>query len=75
MKICPECKAKYSDTQIICSEDGTGLVSAEAIDPRKLVLGIGFVVGGFFVAGPLLAVPIAIGVGIWAFFAYKRPPK
>ena len=74
MKVCPECKGKYSDTLNLCPKDGSALVSGEAIAPRKLLLGIGFVIGGFLVGGPWLSLLVAAGVGIWLFLGFRRPP-
>jgi hypothetical protein len=64
MKECPECKEPYSDTDTICRRDGAGLVRIGR-DSRKLVLGIGIAIGGFFVGGPVLAAAIAVGATLW----------
>jgi hypothetical protein len=75
MKVCPECKGKYSDTVTLCPKDGSALVPGEAIEPRKILLGIGFVIGAFLVGGLWLSLAVAVGVGIWLFLAFRRPPK
>ena len=74
MKVCPECKGKYSDTVTLCPKDGSALVPGEAIEPRKLLLGIGFVIGAFLVGGLWLSLAVAVAVGIWIFLAFRRPP-
>src|SRR6266550_205785 len=60
MKVCPECKGKYSDTVTLCPKDGSALVPGEAIEPRKILLGIGFVIGAFLVGGLWLSLAVAV---------------
>jgi hypothetical protein len=74
MKICPECKSKYSDTVTLCPRDGSALERGEAFDPRKVLLGAGFVIAAFLVSGTVAALVIAAGVAVWVLASYKKPP-